>query len=135
MSRGIGRIQRECLRALGAATEPLNTFAITADVYQIKPDTYDNRMCNDAQHTAVKRALAGLRRKGLVVGRQDVRVKPDGTKLFLYNRQHRDGSYSMHAERCCLWSIVGREFTTEARDGVATDLESLQTALSNWKGR
>jgi hypothetical protein len=63
MSRGLGQIQRECLRvieAYAARCKMVTTFTIVAEVYQIKRDRRGNRMCNDAQHTAVKRALAGL---------------------------------------------------------------------------
>jgi len=116
MSRGLGRIQRECLRVIEVYLEangrPPNTFNVTVEVYQIKRDRHGNRTCNDAQHTAVKRALASLRRKGLVTGAQDVRIESDGTKMFPHVRQHNDGSYSRHAERCCFWSIVKGKETT-----------------------
>ena len=59
MSRGLGRIQRECLRVIGereAAGKESVTYNIVADVYRIEPDQDGNRMCNEAQHTAVKRA-------------------------------------------------------------------------------
>ena len=110
MSRGLGRIQRECLRIIEAYQEEIGrkptTFDIIADVYQIKPDRNGDRMFNDAQHVATKRALAGLRRKGLVVGEQDVTVFPDGRRVLTLCRQHADGSYGPHSERCCFWSIV-----------------------------
>jgi hypothetical protein len=109
MSRGLGRIQRECLRVIesyGKTGKRPTTFNIVAEVYQIKRDRLGNRTCNDAQHTAVKRALAGLRREGLVAGQQDVVVLSNGTKLLAHVRQHSDGSYSRHAERCCFWSTA-----------------------------
>ena len=99
MSKGLGRIQRECLRVIEsynvAGIEP-TTFNIVADVYEIKRDQQGNRMGSDAQHTAVKRALGSLRRAGLVTGKQDM------------GRAQRldDGSYNGRAERCSLWSIV-----------------------------
>jgi hypothetical protein len=108
MSRGHGKIQRECLRVIEAseaAGRKPTTFTVVADVYQLKPDKNGNRMCNDAQHTAVKRALSGLRRKGLVFGAQNVTVHADGTRTLTYNQMRADGSYNMfRAERCCHWS-------------------------------
>jgi hypothetical protein len=109
MSRGLGRIERECLRVIEeyvAAGKRPTTFNIAAEVYQIKRDRHGNRMVSDAQHVATRRALANLRRKGLVSGQQDVEVQEDGTKLFLHTRQHSDGSYGLNTERCCFWSIV-----------------------------
>jgi len=105
MSRGLGRIQRECLRVIEsyeAAGKRPTTFSIVAEVYQIKPDRHGNRMCNDAQHTAVKRALSGLRRNGLAAGQQDVTVCPDGRRILSSARSPADG----RGQRCCFWSIV-----------------------------
>jgi hypothetical protein len=108
MSRGLGKIQRECLRVIQAseaAGRKPTTFTVVADVYQLKPDKHGNRMCNDAQHTSVKRTLSGLRRKGLVYGAQNVTVHADGTSTLTYNQMRADGSYNMfRAERCCHWS-------------------------------
>jgi hypothetical protein len=109
MSKGLGRIQRECLRVIEryeAEGKKPTTFTIVAEVYQIKPDRHGNRMVSDAQHVATKRALASLRRKGLAAGQQDVEVAADGTKTFPHVRQHSDGTYGQRAERCCFWSIV-----------------------------
>ena len=102
MSKGLGRIQRECLRVIEeyeAAGKRPTTFNITAEVYQIKPDRHGNRMCSDAQHVATKRALANLRRKGLVSGQQDITVTR-GHKILA--RADGDG----RAERCCFWSMA-----------------------------
>jgi hypothetical protein len=71
MSRGLGQIQRDCLRVIETrnhAGESPDTFAITCDVYAIKPDKHGDRLCNDAQHTAVKRALRTLRAAGRITG-------------------------------------------------------------------
>jgi hypothetical protein len=99
MSRGLGQIQRECLRIIemyqAAGKEP-TTFNIAAEVYQVERDHNGSRMINDAQHTATKRALANLRRAGLVTGRQDLTIC----------QKLNDGSYNGRAERCCLWSTV-----------------------------
>ena len=104
MSRGLGNIQRECLHVIAgyniAGTKP-TTFNVAADVYRVKRDSRGNRTISDAQHAAIKRALGGLRRKGLVAGKQDVSMAADGRKILA--RQSADG---LHAERCCLWSIV-----------------------------
>jgi hypothetical protein len=69
MSKGLGRIQRECLRAIEryeAAGKAPTTFNIVAEAYRIARDRNGNRTFNDAQHSAVKRALGSLRRTGLV---------------------------------------------------------------------
>jgi|RhiMethySRZTD1v2_1073278.scaffolds.fasta_scaffold1034101_1 hypothetical protein len=85
MSRGLGRIQRGCLRVIEeyeAAGKMPTTFNIAAEVYRVRPDRHGNRMVSDAQHVATKRALATLRQKGLVSGQQDVKVYPDGRKIL-----------------------------------------------------
>jgi hypothetical protein len=104
MSRGLGRIQRECLRVIESyevVGKRPTTFNISAEIYQVKPDRYGNRMVSDAQHVATKRALSGLRRKGLVAGQQDITVLADGRRILTHV-----GADGRHAERCCLWSIV-----------------------------
>ena len=71
MSKGLGRIQRGCLRVIDeyeAAGKRPTTFNIAAEVYQVRPDRL-----SWAQHVATKRALASLRQKGLVSG-QDISV-------------------------------------------------------------
>ena len=114
MSRGLGRIQRECLRVIEgyekAGTGPPITYKITADVYEVKRDRHGKRTISEAQHTAVKRALAGLRRKGLVTGQQKTSVAGDGTRILSVVRSLQD----TRAERCCFWSIVN-EATEEQR--------------------
>ncbi len=69
-----------CDRNVRVADTKPTTFNIVAEVYQIKRDRHGNRTCNDAQHTVVKRALAGLRHKGLVKGQQDIKIYPDGNE-------------------------------------------------------
>lgn len=75
MSRGRGGVQASCLRAIqqredAGALWP-TTYTIACDVYRIEPNDDGNRLCLDAQHVAVKRALAGLQRRGLIVGFRD----------------------------------------------------------------
>jgi hypothetical protein len=48
-----------------------STYTIVADVFQIERDADGNRLCSDTQHGAVKRALASLQRKGLIIGFRD----------------------------------------------------------------
>ena len=119
MSRGLGRIQRECLRVIEsyekAGKEP-TTFNIVADVYQIKRDRHGNRMRNDAQHTAVKRALAGLRRIGLVAGQQARRVVEGEPDLLWRTKPGSNGV----VERCCFWSIVKGDDTAEIQSEALT---------------
>jgi hypothetical protein len=98
MSRGLGRTQRECLRAIARHPEGATTFTIAADAYDVQPDRDGNRMVSEAQHGATKRALAGLQRAGLVIGKQDMGV----------SQRLRDGTYNGRAERCCIWVSVPR---------------------------
>lgn len=95
MSRGLGRIQRGCLRVIEeyeAVGKSPTTFAIAAEVYRIRRDQNGNRRISDAQHVATKRALASLGRMGLVAGQQHL-------------ERMRSGEDS-NSERCCFWSIV-----------------------------
>jgi hypothetical protein len=77
-----------------------NTFNIAVEVYQTIPDEDGNRTINDAEHVAVKRALNGLRHKGLIFGQRELHRFPDGS-IRLGITKHPRGLY---AERCCLWS-------------------------------
>jgi len=70
---------------------PPTTYTITAEVFRVSPDKDGNRLVTEAQHVAVKRALAGLRRKGLVVGCRDTmhaRAPGDG-RIELCHRWQR----------------------------------------------
>jgi hypothetical protein len=90
MSKGLGRIQRGCLRVIEeyeAAGKRPTTFNIAAEVYRVRPDRL-----SDAQHAATKRALASLQQKGLVCGQQHLELA----------RSIYDG----RSERCCFWSMV-----------------------------
>jgi len=109
MSRGLGRIQRECLRVIeeyAQMGERPTTFTIAAEVYNVRPDRHGDRWVNDAQHSATKRALIGLRRMGLVAGEQDTEVH-DGQRMLA---KVRPGT--SRAERCCFWTIVKGSATT-----------------------
>jgi hypothetical protein len=71
MSRGFGRVQWGCLTAIWnheRRGEQPTTFDIAVDIYKIKADKVGTRWISDAQHVAVKRALAGLQRQARVVG-------------------------------------------------------------------
>jgi hypothetical protein len=102
MSRGLGRIERECLRFIeffeGRSFEP-STIHIAAKVYHVK-----DRTISGAQYVATKRALASLQRKGLVTGLQHFAEAPDGRR-YLY----RQDVFGRRAERCCIWSLVRGE--------------------------
>jgi hypothetical protein len=106
MSRGLGKIQRAALEAIqrcAAEGRKPTTYTIACDVYQIQPDADGNRCINDAQHVAVKRALGGLRRKGLVTGVQDMNL----TRWADSGRakgERFDGWW--RAERCCIWKMT-----------------------------
>ena len=93
MSRGLGWVQSACLvivkRHEGKRWP--STYTIAADVYQVKPDRNGDRLINDAQHVAVKRALEGLQRKGMVFGFRDT-----------YHRRS-ERSFSSDIELCHVW--------------------------------
>lgn len=105
MSKGLGRVQRECLRVIAeceAAGKRPTTFNVACEVYHVPRDRNGDRLCSDAQHVATKRALAGLRRKGLVAGEQEVELSAHGERSFVLAKSPTDG----RAERCCFWSMV-----------------------------
>lgn len=119
MSRELGRIQRECLRVIEDASKPLTTYRIVAKVYQVKPDRRGKLMISEAQHVAVKRALGGLRRKGLILGQQALSVARDGRTILALS-QGTQWPLNGRAERCCFWSLVNRnEATLEAPPATA----------------
>src|SRR5215831_14443508 len=93
MSRGLGWVQsaRLVIVKRHEGKRWPSTYTIAADVYQVKPDRNGDRLINDAQHVAVKRALEGLQRKGMVIGFRDT--------------YHRRGerSFSSDIELCDVW--------------------------------
>lgn len=68
MSKGLGRIERDILTVL--QTRPMATVSIVIAVYGIEVPAaswrYEQDFITDAQHSAVRRALATLKRKGMV---------------------------------------------------------------------
>jgi hypothetical protein len=88
MSKGLGRIQRGCLRVLGeyeAAGKRPTMLNIASEVYRVSPDRL-----SDAQHVATRRALTSLRQKGLVSGQGDIQFAPEGPQR-LADARFRDG--------------------------------------------
>jgi hypothetical protein len=84
MSRGLGRVQKACLRVISewkAKDDWPTTFDIAAEVYQIKPDKDGVRYVSEAQHVAVKRALEGLQGLGLIIGARIHRARIPGDDL------------------------------------------------------
>jgi hypothetical protein len=94
-----------------------NTFNIAAEVYQVEPDQDGNRLISEAQHVATKRALASLRRKGLVAGQRDPSASPTcsksdraiaaeiGVSVSTMRRARvAAGERYAKVEQCCLWS-------------------------------
>lgn len=80
MSRGWGTVQRavmELLEETAAEERPvdriLNTYTIAALVFDVQPDAKGVRLLTDSQLSSVRRALARLRREGLVEGRRGFR--------------------------------------------------------------
>jgi hypothetical protein len=79
MPKGLGRIQRGCLRVIGeyeAAGKRPTTYSIAAEVYRVSPERL-----SEAQRVTTKRALASLQQKGLVSEQQDISVHEDGWLL------------------------------------------------------
>jgi hypothetical protein len=74
MSRGMGRVQRATLEVV-QKHEPITTYDIIPEVYKIKRSRDGYRYFDPAQHVAVKRALEGLQRKGLVIGFRTQRAR------------------------------------------------------------
>jgi len=104
MTRGLGWVQRECLRIIekyAAAGHRPTTFNLAADIYRVKRDGNGTRLVNEAQHRATMRALSSLRRKGIVAGQQDIIVSADGRRML-----SQVGADGMRAERCCRWSLL-----------------------------
>ena len=66
MTRGLGKLQRDLLEILEESTEKLSTITLAAIAYRVQPDEIGFRGINDAQHVAVRRALRGLYKRGLV---------------------------------------------------------------------
>jgi hypothetical protein len=67
MSRGLGWLQRTVLAILEADDRLMDTFEIAATAYSIQRDNNGNRWVTDAQHAAVRRALASLARQGKAI--------------------------------------------------------------------
>lgn len=66
MSRGFGTIQRAIIDAL-AGGEAIGTLDLICVAYKIEPNADDGvQYFNSAQHAAVRRALIGLEKQGLV---------------------------------------------------------------------
>jgi hypothetical protein len=106
-----------------AAGKKPTTFNIAADVYRVEPDADGNRWISEAQHTATKRALANLRRKGLVSGKQQITVYANGSWGLSFVRSPRDH----RAERCCIWSINNESAVTDnviEREFCVTEIEN-----------
>ena len=127
MSRGLGWVQRACLRIIGeheAAGNSPETFNIAAEVYQIARDKDGNRWLTDAQHAAVKRALAELRRQGCIVSKRGF---TDGRA-----RWHTRAEPSQEALHCfyCRKPICGHALAMlfDGKPGYVCD-ECLITAL------
>ena len=66
MSKGLGYIQRGCLRVIEeyeAAGKRLTTFNVAAEVYRVRPDRRGNRMVSDAAPQEKGRGVRGSRVK------------------------------------------------------------------------
>jgi hypothetical protein len=67
MSRGLGKLQRDLLETLEENNKSIDTLTLAALVYDVQPDANGVHRINNAQHTAVRRAMRNLHKRGLVV--------------------------------------------------------------------
>jgi len=108
MSKGLGRIQRGCLRVIEnyeAEGQRPTTFNIAAEVYRVRQDQRGNRMVSDAQLVTTKRVLASLDRMGLVTEQQHLELA----------RSISDG----RSEHCCFWSTIRCNLPEERQQRLA----------------
>ena len=78
---GLGRIQRGCLRVIEecvAAGKRPSMLNIASEVYRVTPDRLSYE-----QYAATRRALASLRQKGLVSGREVLQFALNGHRSAL----------------------------------------------------
>ncbi len=66
MSKGPGRVMREALEVVRASSLAVDSFAIAALVYGVKPGADGIRRLSAAQVSSVRRAMAKLVRAGKV---------------------------------------------------------------------
>jgi hypothetical protein len=112
MSRGPGWVQMACLwriRKYEEGDDWPTTYDIAAAVYQVKPDADGDRWISDAQHVAVKRALEGLQRTGLIIGFRAQRARVPGS-------DHRTElcHHWMTGKRLAEWLAVQRKHAATA---------------------
>jgi len=89
MSKGLGRIQRGCLRVIEeyeAAGKRPTMLNIASEVYRVRPDRL-----SDAQHVATRRALTSLWQKGLVSGQGNIQFAPERPQRLTDERSCTDG--------------------------------------------
>jgi hypothetical protein len=104
MSRGLGWLQRECLRVIElyeADGKRPTTKDIAAVVCRVMPNSEGHPVISEAQHASTRDALYALRSRQLVEGKQDIAVTKSGKRIFA--RRGQDG---FAPERCCFWSTV-----------------------------
>ncbi len=63
----IDRVERALIEILGRNRKPVDTYELTALVFDVKPDRSGRIEVNDAQLTSVRRALLNLKRAGKAV--------------------------------------------------------------------
>jgi hypothetical protein len=76
----VTRLELACLRAIDNWDDDSTSLNVAGEVYQLARDENGDRWVTEAQHIAVYRALASLRRKGWISGVRD-----------------------LYGNRCCLW--------------------------------
>lgn len=103
MSRGLGWLQRAVWNMLDAEDRRMDTFEIAATVYSVQRDEGGNRWVSDAQHAAVRRALASLARQGKAVRlgrRYAVNGKGDGRQYWA-NARFGPREIEAFSRACC----------------------------------
>jgi hypothetical protein len=68
MSRGHGSLQRSLLALIEANPPHIDTFALTALAFAVKPDAQGNVAVNGAQLASARRALSALARERKIIG-------------------------------------------------------------------
>ncbi len=82
MSRGLGKVQRACLRIVEECERVDDwwptTYDIAAMVYDVPAGEDGISVVEPAQHAAVRRALLGLQRQGRLIGFRTHRQRDPG---------------------------------------------------------
>src|SRR5918994_6581697 len=115
MSRGLGRTQRRLIEILDAHNVYVDTYTLTARVYDLHPNADGSTVISDAQARAVHPALMSLEKQGMV-----------------YSLPKRKGMTTLWgSERAYLVKFVGRPQAMghAAKLGLRVSYQQLQKAI------